>query len=59
MNINPLYEGCAMTKNRKPGRETIVPIQENAFRSATGGVDDLGRQHVDNPGQTPMKDGPS
>ncbi|HTG31393.1 MAG TPA: hypothetical protein VLB76_00580 [Thermoanaerobaculia bacterium] len=46
-----------MTKNRKPGRETIVPIQERTLRFAAGGVED--RQHVDNPGQTPMKDGPS
>ena len=41
-----------MTKNRKPVRETIVPIQESALRSVIGG------EHVDNPGQTPMKDGP-
>ena len=42
-----------MTKNRKPARETIVPIQEKTLKCATGG------QHVDNPGQTPMEDGPS
>jgi len=41
-----------MTKNRKPVREKIVPIQESALRLAMGG------QHVDNPGQTPMDDGP-
>jgi hypothetical protein len=41
-----------MTKNRKPGRETIVPIQESTLKLAMGG------QHVDNPGQTPMEDGP-
>jgi hypothetical protein len=39
-----------MKKSKKPGRENIKPVQEKDLPFAKGG------QHVDNPGQTPMKD---
>lgn len=41
-----------MTRNRKPNREKIVPILEDNLKAVQGGLE----QHVDNPGQTPMKD---
>ncbi len=41
-----------MKKSEKPGRENVTPVQEKDLPSAKGA------QHVDNPGQTPMKDGP-
>lgn len=44
-----------MKKTQKPDRQTAVPVQEKDLRLAMGGVD--AKQHVDNPGQTPMKDG--
>jgi hypothetical protein len=40
-----------MNKSQKPNREKVVPVREKDLRSAKGGA------HVDNPGQTPMKDG--
>lgn len=45
-----------MKKSRKPSRETVTPVQEKDLSFALGGVEEA--QHVDNPGQTPMKDGP-
>lgn len=39
-----------MNKSQKPDREKVVPVEEKDLRSAKGGA------HVDNPGQTPMKD---
>lgn len=39
-----------MNKSQKPDREKVVPIREKDLRLAKGGA------HVDNPGQTPMKD---
>lgn len=44
-----------MNKRQKPGREQVVPVQEKDLKIATG----ADGQHVDNPGQAPMKDGPS
>jgi hypothetical protein len=40
-----------MKKNAKPSREQVVVLQERVLAAAQGA------QHVDNPGQTPMKDG--
>jgi len=40
-----------MKKNKKLGRENVTLIQEKDLPLAKGA------QHVDNPGQTPMKDG--
>ena len=45
-----------MKKSQKPGRENVMPVQERDLSSAKGAVEDA--QHVDNPGQTAMKDGP-
>ncbi|HEX9943528.1 MAG TPA: hypothetical protein VGG03_16060 [Thermoanaerobaculia bacterium] len=52
-----------MNKSQKPSREKVVPIQERdlafakgADEASSGGAYTL-KQHVDNPGQTPMKDG--
>jgi|GEM_PF-3551129 len=42
-----------MEKTPKPNRRKAVPVQEKDLRFAMGGDD----AHVDNPGQTPMKDG--
>ena len=39
-----------MNKSQKPGREKVVSVREKDLRFAKGGA------HVDNPGQTPMKD---
>jgi hypothetical protein len=39
-----------MKKSKKLDRETVAPMQENDLPLAKGA------QHVDNPGQTPMKD---
>lgn len=44
-----------MKKTRKPSRRQDVPVLEKDLRFAIGGDDAY--QHVDNPGQTPMKDG--
>jgi hypothetical protein len=44
-----------MKKSRKPSRENVTPMQEKDLSLAKGMVD--AAQHVDNPGQTPMKDG--
>lgn len=41
-----------MNKRQTPDREKVVLAQEKALRFASGGA------HVDNPGQTPMKDDP-
>jgi len=40
-----------MNKSQKPDREKVVPVQEKDLRFTKGGA-----SHVDNPGQTPMKD---
>jgi hypothetical protein len=45
-----------MKKNRKPGRENVKPVQGKNLSFVQGAVEEA--QHVDNPGQTPMKDGP-
>ncbi|HSG40938.1 MAG TPA: hypothetical protein VLE27_14965 [Thermoanaerobaculia bacterium] len=45
-----------MNKSQKPDREKVVPVQEKDLRFAKGAAE---KQHVDNPGQTPMKDDPS
>jgi len=46
-----------MKKSQKqPGRQNVTPIQERDLPFAKGAVEDA--QHVDNPGQTAMKDGP-
>ena len=45
-----------MKKNRQPDRKEAVPVEEKDLRFAQGAEE---KQHVDNPGQTPMKDGPS
>jgi hypothetical protein len=44
-----------MKKIRKPTRENVKPMQERDLSLAKGMVEVA--QHVDNPGQTPMKDG--
>jgi hypothetical protein len=44
-----------MEKTQKPDRQKVVPVQERDLRVTKGGADAY--QHVDNPGQTPMKDG--
>lgn len=41
-----------MNKRQKPDCEKAVPVREKDLRFAEGGA------HVDNPGQTPMKDDP-
>ncbi|HSU84147.1 MAG TPA: hypothetical protein VLR69_17135 [Thermoanaerobaculia bacterium] len=49
-----------MDKSRKPDRQRAVPVQEKDLRFAMGGAESLSvdtYQHVDNPGQTAMKDG--
>lgn len=47
-----------MNKSQKPDREKIVPLREKDLRIAKGAAEDPLASHVDNPGQTPMKDGP-
>ena len=42
-----------MEKSQK--RQKVVPVQEKDLGFTRGGAD--ADQHVDNPGQTPMKDG--
>lgn len=42
-----------MKKRHQPNREKVVPVPEKDLRFIEGAG------HVDNPGQTPMKDGPS
>jgi hypothetical protein len=44
-----------MKRIQRPDRQQAVPVQEKDLRFAMGGADAY--QHVDNPGQTPMKDG--
>jgi hypothetical protein len=56
INVSQLNQEGAMNKNQKPGREIIISILENTLRFVKGGEE---KQHVDNPGQTPMRDGPS
>ena len=41
-----------MKKSQKPNRRDVTPVQEKDLSFAQGA------QHVDNPAQTPMKDGP-
>jgi hypothetical protein len=44
--------------NKKPNREKVVPVQERDLTFAKGADDaDRLKQHVDNPAQSPMKDG--
>jgi hypothetical protein len=45
-----------MNKRQKPAREKIEPVQEKDLRLTQGAVEEE-RAHVDNPGQTPMRDG--
>jgi hypothetical protein len=44
-----------MNKCQKLDREKVLPVQEKDLRFATG----ADGQHVDNPAQAAMKDGPS
>jgi hypothetical protein len=44
-----------MDKRQKPERQKATPVQEKDLRFVRGGDDAY--QHVDNPGQTAMKDG--
>lgn len=46
-----------MNKSRKLDRVKVVLVQEKDLRFVKGADDEL-IQHVDNPGQTAMKDGP-
>ncbi|HEV2856758.1 MAG TPA: hypothetical protein VHC97_28480 [Thermoanaerobaculia bacterium] len=46
-----------MNKGQKPNREKVVPLQQKDLRLAQGAAEDELANHVDNPGQTPMKDG--
>lgn len=48
-----------MKKRRQPNREKVVPVPKKDLRFAEGAAGDELAGHVDNPGQTPMKDGPS
>jgi hypothetical protein len=43
-----------MNKHQKAGREKRVSISEETLRLVKGGEEE---QHVDNPGQTPMRIG--
>jgi hypothetical protein len=46
-----------MNKSPKPNRSRVVPVPERDLRFAVGGDEDSSvalKQHVDNPGQTPM-----
>jgi len=45
-----------MKKNQRATRESVATIQERDLELAKGAAETA--QHVDNPGQTPMKDGP-
>lgn len=44
-----------MRKAQKPAHQKAIPVPERDLCLALGGDDAY--QHVDNPGQTPMKDG--
>jgi len=44
-----------MKKTQKSDRQKATPVQKKDLRFAMGGDDAY--QHVDNPGQTAMKDG--
>lgn len=48
-----------MNKRQRPDCEKVVPVQEKDLSFAKGAAEDQLKQHVDNPGQTPMKDDPS
>lgn len=48
-----------MNKGQKPCCKKVVTVQEKDLRFARGAAEDEAPQHVDNPGQTPMKDDPS
>jgi hypothetical protein len=50
--MNTLSTEETMKKTPKLGRQNVPSIQEKDLAVAKGG------QHVDNPGQTPMTDGP-
>ena len=45
-----------MKKNHRSIRESVTSIQTRDLALAKGAAETA--QHVDNPGQTPMKDGP-
>ena len=47
-----------MNKSRELDRAKVVLVQEKDLRFVQGADDEL-KQHVDNPAQTVMKDGPS
>jgi hypothetical protein len=47
-----------MNKNRKLDCAKVVLVQEKDLRFVKGADEEL-KQHVDNPAQTAMKDGPS
>jgi hypothetical protein len=44
-----------MKKSQKPARQNVTSVQEKDLTLARGAVE---AAHVDNPGQTPMKEGP-
>ncbi len=44
-----------MKRAQKPAPQKAMAVQEKDLRLTMGGADAY--QHVDNPGQTPMKDG--
>ena len=54
-----LPEETHMNKRRQPKREKVVPVPEKDLRLAEGAAGEALAGHVDNPGQTPMKDGPA
>jgi hypothetical protein len=46
-----------MDKSPKPARPSVTLLPERSLRSVRGGAEDSSvalKQHVDNPGQTPM-----
>lgn len=47
-----------MNKSRKQDRAKVVLVQEKDLRFVKGADEGL-KQHVDNPAQTAMNDGPS
>jgi hypothetical protein len=50
-----------MNTSRKPAREKLIPVQERDLALAQGADDTADeatlKQHVDNPSNTPLKDG--
>jgi hypothetical protein len=52
-----------MNKSKRPSRQKVTPVPEKALAFVKGAGEDPSadasslKNHVDNPGQTPMKDG--